>query len=365
MSTPAAAAPPVAPVKEEELTLELVDDEQILAELQGMHFENDKFLFPIQGGYQLTYKAVKLACRMFEEKGEVLEVVGDVFTKYDEKDPEYLIAHVKVQRVKVNAKGQRVVLGSEVGTKRKWTKEALKNGEVRADKSFYEKACAQAQRNAKMALLPQDFLLEFTDMLLKKGAQRGGTPQRPAQPPARPAPAASAPAKPQGAPQGPAKAPEGPQKPAQAPAASQAPPAAPQAPAAAPPPAAPMTPEKRKMTMQQQFWAYLKSAVPQAKTEAQQRNVLKRLTGKDKVRELEESVIKILGPQLREVPKGEFRITDVSGTLVITHVPSGEVRWPVGFKPPAPPAAPAPAAAPTAPVADPSEAPPESTEPLF
>lgn len=322
-ATQATQQPPPPPV-EENVDLELVDDEQILAELRGVHFENDKYVFPVHGGHQLTYRAIKLACRMFEERGEALEVI-DLTTKYDEKDPEYMMAHAKVQRVKITAKGQRIVLGSEVGTKRKWMKERLKSGEIRVDPSFYEKMTAQAQRNGKAALLPQDFLLEFKKMIL---ANQGKPPARP---PAQQAPQTqNPPAEPQ---KGAAKPPATP--PAQPPAKPAGQPPAQGAEKRGPgrPPGSTTDPEKkRKLTLMQQFWAVFKAAFPALKTEELQREVLKKVTGKGMVRELDEEFIKKLGPQLRLVSQGESAIREIGGVYVIVHGPTGEVRWPEGYK---------------------------------
>lgn len=373
MTTEASKAP-AAPPSEAEDTLELVDERQILDELQGIHFENDKFVYPVHGGFALTYKAIKLACRMFEERGEVLEVVGDLFTKYDEKDPEYLIVHVKVQRVKITPKGQRILMGSEVGTKRKWIKETLKDKTVRLDPSFYEKACAQAQRNAKQALLPQDFLLEFKDLIIKKGGAKGVPASRPAQqsqPAKTTTPAAAAKSS---APAGdPANKTPNADNNTQPPADAQK---------GVTPGNPPSDPSKRKLTMQQQFWVVFKSAIPQAKNEKQQRSTLKRFTGKTHVKELDEAVIQKLGPALRKVAEGESAIREVEGAdgvkvLAIYHAPSSLFHWPVDFKPKAvtqPAAATqqtssAPvtqtAAVTTSVAADPEAAPPEGEEKMF
>jgi len=315
---------PAAPAHDVDLTLG--DEKQLLDELSGFVYEEDKFIFPIHGGYALTYRAVKLACRKLEEQGEVIEVVGVADVRYDPVDPDYILVQVLARRVKIDKQtGARVVLGSEIGSKRKWVKEKLRSGEVRADPSFFEKAVSQAVRNAKQALLPQDFLLEFIKLIIRKGGAKGSS--RPKGAPAtggvmKDAPAPSKQEKPEG-PKKPApetKAPAQDQKGAQDGVVDPA--------------------KKRQLTMQQQFWVVFKAAVPQLDTEAKQRNVLRRLTGKDRVRDLTEDLILKLGPQLRLVGSGECALKDVTvdgtKTLTVVHLPTQETRWPVGFKAPAP-----------------------------
>lgn len=349
-------APPPPPQEAEELELELAEERQILADLEGKYYQEDKYVYERQGQWMLTYAGVKLACRKFAEKGEVIEIVGHAKTEYDPKDPEYICVQVIAQRVKIDqTSGHRIALDSQIGAKRKWMKEKLRSGEVRPDPFFWEKAIGQAQRNAKQALLPQDFVLEFIQLILKKGGGKKGAaaPGRQAQPQGQASPGQT-------------------QKPKDA-----APGQAAGAPGATPG-APPKDPAKRKLTMQQQFWAQFKRAIPQADTEAKQRTTLKRFTGKTHVRELDEKVIATLGAALRKVAEAESAIKELEDekgvkTLTIYHTLSSSFHWPVGFKPKAvaqQQAAPANTAPPqdttTTPQAnDPEAAPPADEEPLF
>lgn len=357
--------PQAAPPQEvEELEFELAEERQILAELEGKHYPEDKYVYERQGQYMLTYLGVKLACREFAARGEVIEVEGHAKWEYDPKDPEYVCVQVLARRVKIDpTTGTRILMDSQLGAKRKWIKEKLRSGEVRLDPSYWEKALGQAQRNAKQALLPQDFILEFIQLILKKG---GAKNVRGAAAPARQQakPQESKPPQ-QGKPKDAAPAQGAATQPAQGSAAP---------PAGAAPGAPAQDPAKRKLTLQQQFWAIFKNAIPQAKTEPQQRSTLKRFTGKTHVRELDEKVIATLGGAIRKVAEGESAVKELEDekgvkTLTIYHAPTGAFHWPVGFKPKAaPPAQSTQQAAPpanTAPAGDPEAPPPADEAPLF
>jgi len=328
-----------APKEPEVVDIELADEQQILEELQGKTYTTEeRWVYPIQGGFQLSYRAVKLACRMFAEHGEAIEVNFPADVKYDPTDPEHLLVQVKATRIKIDSKtGTRILLDSAIGAKRKWVKEKLKDGTVRADPSYYEKAVAQAERNAKMALLPQDFVKDFVAQILKN--QKPGGRQAPA--------AAQT------------------QKPAQAAATTKAPPAQEQKKEATK-----ATTQNGKSSelsaLHQQFWAVLK-AVTKKKDEAAGRQALKMLTGKEKVSELHSDDLKALGSLLRKVTKGECEITacgtDKTKSLII-DAPTKEVVWPPGYKAPvkeeAPPPPPPQEEAPPA-----QEAPPAGGEWMF
>lgn len=322
------------------MDIELADEKQILEELQGKTYTTEeRWIYPIQGGYQLSYRAVKLACRLFAEHGEAIEVNFPADVHYDPKDPEYILVQVKATRIQIDAKtGARILLDSAIGAKRKWIKEKLKDNSVRPDQNYYEKAVAQAERNAKMALLPQDFVKDFVAQILKD--QKPGV------------------------------------RPASAPPAQKAPPAAPKAPPAqeakkeeakaSPPAEAPKQNGKSSelSSLHQQFWAVLK-AVTKKKDEAAGRQALKMLTGKEKVSELTEAELKTLGGILRKVVKSECAITaseeDKTKSLIIDAV-NKEVVWPPGYKAPAKAEA---APPPPPPPPPPQDAPPAGGEWMF
>lgn len=307
-------APKDHAVKEPEvMDIELADEQQILEELQGKTLTaEDRWVYPIQGGFQLTYKAVKLACRMFAEHGEAIDVSFPADVKYDPQNPEYLLVQVKGTRIQIEAKtGSRIILDSAIGSKRKWVKEKLKDGTVRADQNYYEKAVAQAERNAKMALLPQDFVKNFVAQILR--GQKQGPPAQKAQ---------------VGTPQDVERAAR----------AKDAKPPQEEKKAAAPAQAQKSNGKASEISaLHQQFWAILKSITKQ-KDEGAGRQALKRLTGKEKVSELTEAELKTLGGLLRKVSKAECEIkpheSDKNKSIIVDS-PTKEVVWPEGYKAPA------------------------------
>lgn len=300
-----------APKEPEVMDIELADEKQILEELQGKTYTiEERWIYPIQGGYQLSYRAVKLACRLFAEHGEAIEVNFPADVHYDPKDPEYLLVQVKATRIQIDAKtGARILLDSAIGAKRKWIKEKLKDGTVRADQNYYEKAVAQAERNAKMALLPQDFIKKFVAQIQKD--------QKPGARPASDPPAQKTQAAATAAPTAQAKKEEPKAPPAQAQKANGK--------------------ASELSALHQQFWAVLK-AVTQKKDEAAGRQALKRLTGKEKVSELTEAELKTLGGLLRKVSKSECEIKPHEGDKarsIIVDAPTKAVVWPPDYKAPA------------------------------
>lgn len=282
-----------------DVNVELADEEQILAELQGKVFDQRKFIYPTQGGgYQITYMGVNWACREFAAKGEAIEISDVAKIMYDQQNPEYILVQVLARRVKIDPKsGTRIVLDSSIGSKRKWTKEKLKSGEIRSDPFFFEKAISQAQSSAKRNLLPQDFLLAFIKRVL---SGTGG----------KAAPASS-----------PSKGASGGSKKG----AQQTTKAAETKPSG----------KGDLSALRQQFWAVLKRASGQ-KEDAKAREVLVALVGKDKVSNLTEDDLKKLGSVLRKVADGECSMApDAKGTVAIKHLPSGDFIWPEGYKSPA------------------------------
>lgn len=303
------------PADRELLEFNLADEEQILDELQGKVFDASKYVYKIKNGsYQLSYLGVKYACRLFAEKGEAIEIDGFAEVKYDPASPEYLWAQIRAKRVKIDPKtGQRIVLDSAIGAKRKWIHQELKDGKgSQPDPFFYEKAIGCAQRNAKQALLPQDFVLEFIQTILKQ-ARPGGASQAPP-------PGAESSRPPQGA-------------------------SAPQSAPAQKANGGKKSQQSELSVLHQQFWVALKQAC-NTQDEKAARAGLKALTGEEKVSNLSPEVLKKLGGILRKVSSKEAEIRrDDANLPIIVHLISKEVIWPLGYKklpeaaPTAPPAA--------------------------
>jgi hypothetical protein len=167
--------------------MDLADEEQILAEMAGRVLDRYVYSFEQDGQTVrgLSYAGVNWACREYAKRGEVIRIVGSPEIVQDPTDPEYVIVTVTAQRFAVHPDtGRETPLDSAVGAKRQWTKMRLRDGRVVPNKFFLESAISKAQRNAKAALFPSQFVAEMIDAALKGGPQQGR-----AKPPAPPTPA--------------------------------------------------------------------------------------------------------------------------------------------------------------------------------
>lgn len=272
----------------------LADEEEILAELQGRTFDKEKFVYKTKdGGFQLSYKGVQVACREFAKRGEVIEIPELAKVMYDPEDKQYVLAQVLGRRVRLDPKsGNRVILDSAIGSKRKWLRQQRRNGESMADPFFFEKAISQAECSVKRKLLPQEFVMEFVKQILK-----GKAPQAAA---GKPQEAKEATQEGRGARKGGSGA-----------------------------PAASQGKSDALGALRQQFWAVLKKAT-KAKDDASARKAVEALTGGSKVSALDEATLKKLGGFLRKVADGEAAIKRQGDKVVIFHGPTGDVLWPEG-----------------------------------
>jgi hypothetical protein len=305
------------------------DEAQVLAELSGRVVDSYLYTFPGQEGKLVTglsLSGVNWACREFAKHGEVIRMVSKPEIVLDPTDPEHVIVSVVAQRFAVNAEtGRELALDSAIGVKRQWIKQALRDGSSKLDKFFVEKAVSKAQRNAKSALLPTDFVKKVIAQALAQQG-KGVQPKAVAKAAPKAADPKTQPVQPQPAQ---AKAPD--QKPVQAAPAAQpapkpvqkAPTPAPVAPAASQAP--PATPPNLK-ALHQRFWVVLKAATG-LKDETAARAALKHLVGKDKVSETDPEILKKVGILLAECAKGNAGLVEVDGRLVIM-AKDGTQAWP-------------------------------------
>lgn len=308
--------------------IEQEDEAQILSELQGRVTE--KYVYELkqkdENGkpiYGLSWAGTNWACREFAKRGEAIRTITKPEIQADPISNEHIIVSVVAQRVAVNTEtGRETYLDSSVGVKRQWVKRKRniwKDGqkvgeEVLVDDFYVEKAVSKAQRNAKQALLPVDFVKQVILQALEQKMHPKAT--------AKPA-ASSA-------------------KPAAAPAAAK--PAAPAA-AKAAPGAAPAAKPAAKSTdpmgaLRQKFWTVLKRASG-ITDDTEARKLLKELSGREKVSELSEQELKDLGNALAGVINGtnEFHQNAMSGFRMVVEKESRNVLFPIpqAVAEPAPP----------------------------
>lgn len=180
--------------------LDKEDEQHILAELAGRNL--DKFVFQTKDGPRLTYTGINWACREYAKRGECFRPIGKPEIIVDPRDPEYLIATVVVGRYQVGENGSERLLDSEIGAKRKWINQELKDGKGSIPDPFHvEKALSMAYRNGKRKLMDSEFVNQLIATALKiQDGRKTGKKTESKEKPAQPAAAAAAAAKPAAAP---------------------------------------------------------------------------------------------------------------------------------------------------------------------
>jgi hypothetical protein len=158
------------------------DEEQILAELRGVPV--DKFIYKnTRGEWDLSYAGTKWVVRKMAEEGEAIRVDSHPEVKLCIVDPEYITCTVLGRRVKVNVDTKHeILLDTNVGAARSWTKQKLRDGSIKPDEFFFNKTTSKAIRNLQQALIPPDFKKAMIQKLVSQSSGSGGAggAQRPA-----------------------------------------------------------------------------------------------------------------------------------------------------------------------------------------
>ena len=296
-------------------TFELMDKEdedQILQELRGVPV--DKFIYKnARGEWDLSYAGTKWIVRkMAEEAGEAIRVDGHPKVERCVIDPEYITCTVLGKRVKVNLESKsEILLDTNIGAARGWIKQRMKDGTIKADDFFFNKTTSKAIRNLQQSLIPTDFKKAMVSKLIEMQGRGGGAGQQ--RPPQGQQQSRQQSGPPDEHGQGAPKHTE-----QQAPPKQQSQQSAPKQDTQKPAQGQQSSPpaqggEKTLEVVQQHFRAvFLQFAKTDNKTTLQA--MLKSLTGKTAITELERQVMTDLGPLLRKVVNGELKFT---GTAIM------------------------------------------------
>lgn len=300
--------------------------------------------------WALTYEGTKWIVREMADKGEAIRVDGHPKVERCIQDPEWMTCTILGKRVKVDREGKcEMILDTNVGAARSWTKQAINKGAtVIADEFWYSKVISKATRNLQQSLIATDFKKAIITRLLEIQAGKAGAPPQnkpPQSPPPQgqgaPPAAQNTPPQQQGAQKPPAGSTAPPQKPQGTPPPQKPPaqpPPKPQGQAQQPPPQKPQNAPPQKNTtdatietVQQGFYAVLQ-AFAGTNDKVTLQKVLKALTGKTSIMELERGLMVELGPILRRKAKGELKW---NGTSI--HEVNGDQLWPKQAEQPEPP----------------------------
>lgn len=325
------------------MEMELADESQIVAELQG--HVSDKYIYelkikddtgkPVTG---LSHSGTNWAVREFAKRSEIIRVIKfeDLSTL---DDPDYYKIAVLAQRFGIDPETKKeVALDTVVRGKRQWKfmkkniwRDGVKTGEeVVPDPFAWEKCLTKAERNAKQALIPMEWVKELIETAIKN---KKGVIQRP-QGDGRPQQGAPA-RQPQQQSRGPAQAPDKKTEPTQqkgqtdkgatgtAPAANAG--ANKGAPSTSAPkdqkPTATSAPASRDVEIQK-FDAVCKAALGLADGVAARKRAME-IAGKPFPADLAEEDFKVLGNAFFAVSKKKAKIEGNN----IVRLADGEVLW--------------------------------------
>jgi hypothetical protein len=153
---------------------DMADDEQIIAELAGRVVPTYLYQVRDVDGKLVTglsVAGVNAVCREMGRRREAIRVkASTVQLTLDPTDPEYVIAVIEAERVRVNDDGVEVRLDTTVGVKRQSIMAEPRGKNKRRDKDQFsaEKAISKASRNAKRGLIPESVALQLIQAWLEK-----------------------------------------------------------------------------------------------------------------------------------------------------------------------------------------------------
>ena len=326
------------------------DKQKIITKLKDVPRDQvAKFIYQNKRSeWALTAEGTKWIVREMADKGEAIRIDGHPTDERELVEPEWMTCSVLGNRTKVEREGKsEMVLDSNIGTSRTWIKQKIgkdENAKVIPDEFWYTKLVSKATRNLQQSMIPNDFKKAIINRLLEIQAGKSGSApaqQRQQAPPADQGAQGSAPQKPAGAPAGsqqppPAGAtPGGQPKPQGQPPANQGQQRQAQPPANQPPPNQGQKPAQKPQgqaagaagatieVIQQGFRAvFLQFAGTEDKPTLQK--ILKALTGKTAITDLERGLMVELGPLLRRKIKGEVKWSG----MALHEIKGGEQLWP-------------------------------------
>ncbi len=313
------------------------DKQKIILKLKEVPQQQvEKFIYQNKRQeWALTAEATKWIVREMADKGEAIRINGHPKVEKDLIDAEWMTCSVLGNRVKVDREGKsEMVLDSNIGSARTWIKQKIgkdENAKVINDDFWYTKLVSKATRNLQQSMIPNEFKKAIITRLLEIKNGKVGGAQTQSRPPAQGGdaapqggqqrqqtqqpPAGQGTQKPpgQGAPAQGTQKTQGQQQ--QKPASQQQ---------QKPQQQAPKNPNDATIeAVQQGFRAvFLQFAGTEDKPTLQK--ILKALTGKTMITDLDRGVMLELGPLLRRKIKGDVKW---NGTA-LHEVSTGAQLWP-------------------------------------
>lgn len=152
------------------ITLDRLDDDLIIAELQGRAVSAWAYIFT-QDGQEVTGLSVAGVEQAARETGRHGEAIRVIHHDWRETDDAYYVT-VEAGRFYVASDGREVHVDTAIGAKKEAKLKWGKNKGWYTDKFAFEKAFSKAARNAKAKLLDETLKAEVIAMALKEGRYR-------------------------------------------------------------------------------------------------------------------------------------------------------------------------------------------------
>ena len=152
--------------------IDRLDDEQILAELEGRVSKVWVYQFQQDGKTVegLSKVGVDQACIDMSMQGQVIRE-GDLSYQQDPTDPKYMLFSAFASKYAVSADGREVFLDKVIGTKRQCIYITTKSEGVsdRVNPFWYEQGAMKAMRNARMRLITEETRARIITLARKDG----------------------------------------------------------------------------------------------------------------------------------------------------------------------------------------------------
>mgnify|MGYP001576017831 CR=1 FL=1 len=152
--------------------MDLLDDEAIVAEIEGRISDKWVYHFPAGQGekeiWGISKDGTDQACIMLGQQGHIIRE-GEVKYQQCPIDPECVNFTAQVSLIAVSRDGVEVSLDRVTGAKRQWTKQALRSGAIKNDPFWFEKGMMKAIRNARQRLIPEEIKAKIIALAKEKG----------------------------------------------------------------------------------------------------------------------------------------------------------------------------------------------------
>ncbi len=153
--------------------MDKLDDEAILAELEGRVVDTWVYHFPQEGKeiWGVSKVGIDQACREMAKQGEAIRE-EDVLWSIDPTDKEYVLFKASASRIAVTKDGKEIPLDRAMGTKRQSVNTVRRDGKTAPNPFWFEQGSIKALRNARARLVSEETRSKIIALAKEKGKVR-------------------------------------------------------------------------------------------------------------------------------------------------------------------------------------------------